>query len=198
MPAASSSSTEATDRERETLGREVARWQKEVHRLMLKYGGLSTTISELKDALQAATTGRDDDKATITALEALVASLRQERESELASEEGKLRLLQERSGACLAKLSAAEDAAVSACTCLHCLKVYRRPMLLVPCGHTLCDGCIDRRGEDAPAGPHLHCPECGGAPVTASYPVEGLALLAGKVGYRRQALADLLREFAAL
>lgn len=39
------------------------------------------------------------------------------------------------------ELQSAEEAAETALTCLKCMKLFRNPLVMVPCGHTFCGDC---------------------------------------------------------
>jgi hypothetical protein len=71
--------------------------------------------------------------------------------------------------------------------CLQvCLSIMKNPVTLVPCGHTVCDGCAC-----APAG-GLRCGECGaGASVAGKVANESLDALSGKYVYRLHELTNL-------
>ena len=65
----------------------------------------------------------------------------------------------------MARLLHAEEALAPTCTCMACMGILVRPVLLVPCGHIVCQ--VKREGGRLIA-PHLHMHGLHGDPGTAS------------------------------
>eukprot|EP00668_Euglena_longa_P038760 GGOE01049834.1.p1 GENE.GGOE01049834.1~~GGOE01049834.1.p1 ORF type:complete len:226 (-),score=81.23 GGOE01049834.1:212-793(-) len=153
----------------------------------------AAAMAELRAEVEAAQAVADKHCSALNSLQSAMEALRQEKALQSEAEERRLADLRVRAAACLRKLIATEEASESAYTCLACLEVFQQPTVCVPCGHTFCDRCIDKRRDDA----HdmMFCRECGDHTVMECCPALGLDLLCGKVLFRRQALAALLTEF---
>jgi hypothetical protein len=100
------------------------------------------------------------------------------------------------------KMMRVEEATESALTCLSCMGLFKDPVTCVPCGHTVCRGCLGDPLVDG-ANPGVTprctpwCKECGKGFKLDSV-VENTILngLVGKATFRKQAVASL-RNMAA-
>eukprot|EP01012_Entosiphon_sulcatum_P010128 TRINITY_DN1585_c0_g1_i2.p2 TRINITY_DN1585_c0_g1~~TRINITY_DN1585_c0_g1_i2.p2 ORF type:complete len:686 (+),score=124.47 TRINITY_DN1585_c0_g1_i2:718-2775(+) len=121
--------------------------------------------------------------------------LQAEKDSRLEDGMRRLQVLQESFQKTIKKLVVAEEASESNLTCLSCLGMLKKPIICVPCGHTFCGECLDRK-VDARSG-RGYCKECEGFSVISTVPSPALDLLTGKFLYRKQVLTGLLNECAA-
>lgn len=85
-------------------------------------------------------------------------------------------------GHAIAKLTRAQKAMVSELTCMNCLEIFNKPVVLIPCGHTYCSSC-----DEAFA---TACRECG-EHVDKVVRHDRLDTLGGKVAFIAQAIQQL-------
>ncbi len=86
--------------------------------------------------------------------------------------------------AIVSKLIHAEESLAPPCTCLSCLRILKQPVMCVPCGHTLCSGCLSKENG--------HCVECGpGTPVQVAVPNLPLEAICSKYEYKLSALQSI-------
>lgn len=91
----------------------------------------------------------------------------------------------------MARLLHAEEALAPTCTCMSCMGILVKPLMLVPCGHTVCSECLKKAGGE--------CMECrgghqeGGGVVEASFPNGPLEAICSKYEYKLSVLRGQLQ-----
>jgi hypothetical protein len=97
----------------------------------------------------------------------------------------KAKILKERENAVMAeisKISYAIEAFENGMTCIVCLACLDSPVLIVPCGHAVCNKCLDLRS--------LTCPQCS-EHVQGQFRIDWLDQLVVKIVFQRQVLESM-------